>query len=135
MTPLTLPSDAQIEKFGTIYGLLKPFALVSPSSLRTILDVGSVITRGADSYNTVGIVYEVFGPVASPLYSVLVRENDFCDLTVGQDLFCSVQHSTIVSKEALVSEKGIDNDLDEGDYYSDDEEERRHKAGLEVGQL
>lgn len=76
--------------------------------------------------------------MATPFYVVLLR-NDDVDLEPGAPVYFSPNHIKVVSKELLAQDRGIDVDADvdadASKYFSDDEEERRYKSGLEAGEI
>lgn len=47
----------------------------------------------------------------------------------------SSQHVQLVSKAILREEKGIDTDFNAPADFSDDEEERKYRRGLECGEI
>lgn len=72
--------------------------------------------------------------MTAPFYSVLARPGVLEKVHVGMPVYCSLEHATLVSREKLISEKGLDNE-DSAHEFSDDEEEARFKTGLEKGEI
>lgn len=144
--PAEVGEDAKLEVLGEVYALMSPFVVVSPRASLPVLDVGSLVLC-LESRRVLGVVgfgwrhwvmakvWDVFGPVASPMYSVLVRPALFEGLERGRRLGFSPDFVSLVSKEALVVEKGIDADAGAAPEFSDDEDERMHKKGLETGEI
>lgn len=110
-----------------------------------VLDIGSLVIC-PKTRKVVGFVqlfycflivqiFDVFGPVSAPYYTVLVRLEFFESFAEGSTISFSEKHISLVSKESLSAEKGNDGDPDDPGDFSDDESEFYGLKGQESGQI
>lgn len=69
------------------------------------------------------------------MYSVIVRPEVFESFKVEDSIYCSPEFVSMVSRDALAAEKGVDADPDSKFDFSDDEQEALHKKGFETGEV
>lgn len=134
MTPQT-----EIIMAGTIFQIINNVIVIHcrPGSEYNTLDAGSLLVY--ENREVIGEVFETFGPVARPFYSV--RFNDAKEINqelakVGTTVYYvpSYRKTQIVETEALKKIKGTDasnvydEEVDEEDMeFSDDEQEMQFK--------
>lgn len=129
-----MPAGSRVEPLGQVHAIIKPFIVLTTRSTFAVLDIGSLVVC-SDSRTVAGIIWDVFGPIKAPLYSVLVRPELLETFVKGTTLSFCPEHIKLVSKEALLQEKGADRDPNAPEDFSDDEEERLHRKGLETGEI
>ncbi|KAL1920528.1 uncharacterized protein VTP21DRAFT_905 [Calcarisporiella thermophila] len=102
-----------------------------------VLDTGSVLVL--ENKEILGSIFETFGPVTNPMYSVLIptSQESAEDILPGRKVFYIKEHASFVFTQALKAQKGSDasNIYDEevGEEemeFSDDEKEAEHKRKL-----
>ncbi|KAI8646298.1 Gar1/Naf1 RNA binding region-domain-containing protein [Parasitella parasitica] len=132
-------AETEIMLAGSIFQIIDSVIVIhsKPNSEQSTLDQGSLLVYG--NRQVMGEVFETFGPVARPYYSV--RFNDAQEINkesakIGQEVYFvpSYQKTQIVETEKLRRMKGTDasNVYDEevGEdemEFSDDEKEMEHK--------
>ncbi|KAG0006883.1 hypothetical protein BGZ65_002291 [Modicella reniformis] len=145
---ITFRSDSKLEAIGTIMTIVDSVVVVQASSSGEVrvLDAGTVVVamkekEGDDQADKeiLGEIFETFGPVARPLYSI--RFNSAADIpaicTIGCTLYGVPEYSSFVFTEPLKALKGsdasnrFDEEVDEIEIeFSDDEKEMEHKRML-----
>jgi len=135
---LEIPPDAQLEPAGSVEGVVEDFLVVAADSQHRTLDIDSILCF--HDRTPLGKVFEVFGPVKKPYYSVLnasaqrVRELGKDSLLArGTPVYFVPQVSSFVLPQAIYT-KGSDasneNDEEPPDdelEFSDDEQEAQHR--------
>ncbi|KAJ2253617.1 hypothetical protein GGI13_002600 [Coemansia sp. RSA 455] len=134
LTMTELPATAQLTSLGTIHSIVDNAVIIQAniSGERHVLDAESILSF--DDRKVLGLVYDVFGPVSRPMYTVRFRgEIDRESVVVGRGVFFSPGWVKMLATEKL-RVKGTDasNEYDEevgddGMEFSDDEEERIHR--------
>ncbi|KAJ2862679.1 hypothetical protein GGH94_004127 [Coemansia aciculifera] len=134
LTMTELPATAQLTSLGTIHSIVDNSVIIQAniSGERHVLDAESILSF--DDRKVLGLVYDVFGPVSRPMYTVRFRgEIDRESVVVGRGVFFSPGWVKMLATEKL-RVKGTDasNEYDEevgddGMEFSDDEEERIHR--------
>ncbi|KAJ2450304.1 hypothetical protein GGF42_004521 [Coemansia sp. RSA 2424] len=134
LTMTELPATAPLTSLGTIHSIVDNSVIIQAhiSGERHVLDAESILSF--DDRKVLGLVYDVFGPVARPMYTVRFRgEVDPTVAIVGRGVFFSPGWVKMLATEKL-RVKGTDasNEYDEevgedGMEFSDDEEERVHR--------
>ncbi len=129
-----IPAGSRIESLGQVHAIMKPFIVLTTRSTFAVLDIGSLVVC-SNSRTVAGIIWDVFGPIKAPLYSVLVRPELLETFVKGTTLSFCPDHIKLVSKDALLQDRGADRDPNAPEDFSDDEEERLHRKGLETGEI
>ncbi|KAJ2816768.1 hypothetical protein FBU31_006464 [Coemansia sp. 'formosensis'] len=133
LTIRELPETAQLTSLGTIHSIVDHSVIIQAhiSGERHVLDSESILSF--DNRKVLGLVYDVFGPVSRPMYTVRVREIDRESIVVGRGVYFAPGWVKMLATEKL-RVKGTDasNEYDEevgddGMEFSDDEEERIHR--------
>ncbi|CAO3671933.1 unnamed protein product [Umbelopsis vinacea] len=134
---ITIKPEAKIVEIGTIYAVVENTVVVQGhvSGDEQVLDSGSLFVF--EDRDILGEIFETFGPVAKPLYSV--RFNDASEIDVertkqGAKVYIVSDLSTYVLTRALKMQKGsdasnfFDEEVDENEMaFSDDEAELAFK--------
>jgi H/ACA ribonucleoprotein complex non-core subunit NAF1 len=103
---LELPKDVHIVPIGATYGRVETFLIVQSSADVGALDMGSLLCL-ADR-TILGEVFETFGPVAQPLYSVRYNSPEEIPTELGLPVFFVPQHAKFVLASELRTLKGSD---------------------------
>ncbi|EME31785.1 uncharacterized protein Gasu_08650 [Galdieria sulphuraria] len=127
--PLITP-DFEIRRVGRLSTFVESFLVIESFEAEPVLDIGSLIVF--EDRNPVGRVFDVFGPVKQPCYSILVRtDSEKLKECVGKSVFFVVEYSRFVDTNSAYM-KGSDaswyNDEEipiELQDFSDDESERK----------
>lgn len=142
------PLGSRLEPLATFLEVVERIAVMKPLDPTQIVDLDTLVVCPEDRA-IIGKVIEVFGPVDSPLYSVLCHAeylNDGTTLTPHRSFSFLPEQAGLVKMEELRAQKITDADEGEGgeDFYSDDEEEaaarrqrkpKRKAADLEPGEI
>ncbi|KAG0267489.1 hypothetical protein BG011_004523 [Mortierella polycephala] len=147
---ITLKPDAKLEPIGTVMSIVDSVVVVQAASSGEVrvFDAGTVTaiikTHDADNdtnKEVLGEIFETFGPVARPLYSI--RFNTASEIpaacTVGSTVYSVPEHSSFVLTAPLKALKGsdasnkFDEEVDEVEMeFSDDEKEMEHKRKIKA---
>ncbi|KAJ1944622.1 hypothetical protein FBU59_002548 [Linderina macrospora] len=136
-----LPAAQTTQPLGTIYSVVDNTVIIESacSGEHTVLDVDTIVAFPDRS--VLGQIFEVFGPVARPMYSV--RFNEATDIDrikciKGAEVVYAVGMANIVATDKLRS-KGYDasneydEEVDENEMeFSDDEKELAHRQKLKA---
>ncbi|KAF9408535.1 hypothetical protein BGZ76_005852 [Entomortierella beljakovae] len=145
---ITLGPDTVLEPIGAVMYIVDNVVVIQAASSGEVrvLDAGTVTAVTATNIETqetqreiLGEIFETFGPVVRPLYSV--RFNNTSEIpsicSVGCTVYSVPQYSSFVLTEPLKAFKGSDasNKFDEEVHdseleFSDDEKEMEHKRML-----
>ncbi|KAJ2688645.1 hypothetical protein IWW39_002042 [Coemansia spiralis] len=134
LTMTELPDTAQLTSLGAIHSIVANSVIIQAhiSGERHVLDSESVLCF--DDRRVLGLVYDVFGPVSRPMYTVRFRgEIDPSQVVVGRRVFFSPGWVRMLVTEKLrVRGTDASNEYDEevgedGMEFSDDEEELMHR--------
>ncbi|GJQ08325.1 hypothetical protein GpartN1_g116.t1 [Galdieria partita] len=111
--PLITP-DFEIRPVGWLSTIVESFLVIESLEAEPVLDVGSLIVF--EDRNPVGRVFDVFGPVKQPYYSIRVQSAaEKLKECVGKSVFFVVEYSRFVdTKNAYM--KGSD-----ASWYNDEE--------------
>ncbi len=133
--PDSVTPDDHLQMLGTIQASgIENMAVVVPTNPDLIVDVGTFVV--ADTTRLIcGVVWDVFGPVSSPMYAVAIRPGMIDFFAEGRTLLYSRDTVNFVSTETLLKERGVDAESDSACEFSDDESERLHRRGKEQGEL
>ncbi|KAJ1851362.1 hypothetical protein LPJ73_003061 [Coemansia sp. RSA 2703] len=134
--PVTqLPTSTALHPLGTVHAHVgnSVTILAHTHGLQRVLDADTLVAQ-ADG-TVVGVVFEVFGPVTQPMYSVrFATPEEAQKLKVGEQVFFAEEWAKVLDTGKLRMAKGTDasNIYDEevGEEhmeFSDDEEERAAK--------
>ncbi|KAM3588357.1 hypothetical protein VKS41_000805 [Umbelopsis sp. WA50703] len=137
---VTIKPEAKIVEIGTIYAVVENTVVVQGhvSGDEQVLDSGSLFVF--EDREILGEIFETFGPVARPLYSV--RFNDASEINMertkqGVKVYNVPELSTFLLTRVIKMQKGsdasnlYDEEVDENDMaFSDDEAELAHKRKL-----
>uniref|UniRef100_A0A914VHJ3 H/ACA ribonucleoprotein complex non-core subunit NAF1 n=1 Tax=Plectus sambesii TaxID=2011161 RepID=A0A914VHJ3_9BILA len=128
-----------LQRIGAVSSFVDCLAIVQSDPGMAALDIDTVLFD--KERNSIGSVFEVFGPVPRPLYSIRFNSDEDAaqsGLAVGAPIFCApteVQWTKTVFTDALRKMKGTDASWKDNDEcpdneqdFSDDEEERRHRS-------
>eukprot|EP00118_Oscarella_pearsei_P026455 m.309933 g.309933 ORF g.309933 m.309933 type:complete len:362 (+) comp48600_c0_seq1:113-1198(+) len=134
-----LPPDTQLDVVGVVSSVVTPLVVVQAKPFRPALDEETVLWTSAGM--PIGVVFETFGPVQSPYYSIRFNDRDeiiSCGISVGDVVYYAPGlpcYTNLVFANALQQEKGSDaswkNDCEPPGHkldYSDDEAEREAKG-------
>ncbi|KAJ2732798.1 hypothetical protein IW152_003522 [Coemansia sp. BCRC 34962] len=134
LTMTELPATAQLTSLGAIHSIVANSVIIQAhiSGERHVLDSESVLCF--DNRRVLGLIYDVFGPVSRPMYTVRLRgEVDRSQVVVGRRVFFSPGWVRMLVTEKL-RVKGTDasNEYDEevdedAMEFSDDEKELLHR--------
>ncbi len=139
---ITVPQEECIP-IGKISNIIDTLVIVVANKGTPAVDLDSVLFLD-QGLKTLGLVFDVFGPVSEPMYMVRFNAAEDItakDVTVGLTVYYAprTQHTTFVFLESLVKMKGSDASWEHDKEppaacidYSDDEEERRAKAALRM---
>lgn len=133
----SLPVDAKLQFLGLVKAIVDKQIVIETNTdgFEKVLSDGTILYL--ETRNSVGRVYETFGPVKNPLY--IVRFNDESeisdlDLKVSSKVYYSPPKADFILTEPLKKMKGTDasNFYDEEipqeeQEYSDDDQEREAK--------
>ncbi len=131
---ISVPEEA-CAKMGVVESIVDDLVVVRALPGVPAIDLDSVLFLDGGR-RSLGRVFDVFGRVAQPFYSVRFNSADHIrekEVSVGEDVFCAprTEHTAFVFVEQLRRMKGSDaswknNDEPPDRYidYSDDEEER-----------
>ncbi|XP_029909041.1 H/ACA ribonucleoprotein complex non-core subunit NAF1-like [Myripristis murdjan] len=135
---VALPEDAQLQPVGTVSSILQQLVIIQSLKDTPPLTDDSIIF--SSSRLALGKVFEVFGPVACPLYVLRFNSAEQISnkgLAVGQTVFYTPhikEYTGYVLTQQLIQLKGSDaswkNDQEpppEALDYSDDEQEQEAK--------
>ncbi|KAG9304346.1 hypothetical protein G9A89_019908 [Geosiphon pyriformis] len=140
--PVTKPEvviteDMEIQEIGFVHSVVDKDLIIS-SAMRDpdkTLDAGSIIVL--ENRELIGEIYETFGPVIQPLYSIKFAENDCIDrekFREGVKTFVVSQYAYYVFLQPLKQMKGsdasnlYDEEVNESELeFSDDEKEAKYK--------
>lgn len=122
----SVPLDARLEAFGEATSFVEKILVVKSFRADLVVDLDALLVL--EDRRVVGKVFEVFGPVDAPLYSVLCHP-EFLDLPLGTRLYYLPDQTALVQKAELLAQKCTDADPDAQEEYSDDEEEARERKG------
>ncbi|KAG0205385.1 hypothetical protein BGX28_003006 [Mortierella sp. GBA30] len=145
---IVLSSDSKLESIGTVMSIVDNVVVVQAASSGEVrvLDAGTIAAVVApkeedkeEQREILGEIFETFGPVARPLYSI--RFNTAAEIPAICRTGCTVysvpEYSSFVLTEPLKALKGsdasnkYDEEVDEGEMeFSDDEKEMEHKRML-----
>ncbi|KAJ1944671.1 hypothetical protein EC988_005928 [Linderina pennispora] len=134
-----LPATQETRPLGTVYSIVNDTVIIesAQSGVHSVLDVDAIVAFSDRS--VLGQIFEVFGPVARPMYSV--RFNDPADIdrekcVKGALVIYAVGMANVVATDRLRT-KGYDasNEYDEEVNenemeFSDDEKELEHRRQL-----
>ncbi|KAF9318808.1 hypothetical protein BG003_010536 [Podila horticola] len=143
--------DTKLDIIGTVFGIVDNVVVVQANSSGDIrvLDSGTVVAVTKEQEGDqpaqreiLGEIFETFGPVARPLYSI--RFNTASEIpsicTLGSTVQSVSEHSSFVLTQPLKAMKGSDASNrfdeevnDEEMEFSDDEKEMEHKRMLKEG--
>ncbi|XP_073251206.1 uncharacterized protein [Porites lutea] len=136
---ITIDDDVQLVELGVIFSIVESMVVVKALPQTPALDSDSILFMGNRS--CLGLVFETFGPVQTPFYSVRFnRESDICskNVHVGDKVFYApdvMEYSHYVFVAQLKKLKGSDASWEhdeepppEAVEYSDDEEESKARA-------
>ncbi|KAJ3190730.1 hypothetical protein HK101_008426 [Irineochytrium annulatum] len=134
---IEIASDAPLNAMGVIIAHVEGQVVIE-SKLGgevKVLDAGTVLVMS--DRRVMGRIYETFGPVARPLYSVSVKKSMEAGFPVGAEVYFVPELAKFVFTAQIRAMKGSDasNSFDEevGDdelEFSDDEKEQEHKRAL-----
>ncbi|KAL7750872.1 hypothetical protein RI367_003832 [Sorochytrium milnesiophthora] len=137
---VVITEDMPLEPAGHVTSIIPTDKLIvitaAQSGAHHALDEGTVLCL--QDRTIVGALFETFGPVTGPLYSVrFVSAEDVAAVTVGAQVFHVPNLSHWVHTQKLKKIKGsdasnrFDEEVDENELeFSDDEEEARHRQYL-----
>jgi H/ACA ribonucleoprotein complex non-core subunit NAF1 len=133
-----LPPEHRMIEVGTVFGVVHDLVIVQSNQLsgeNLALDAGSILIH--HDRQVLGEIFETFGPVDRPMYSVRFNAASDIDqkrVVKGQPIFQCPEYSKMVFVAALRALKGTDasNLFDEElpaeeQEYSDDEQEQAAK--------
>ncbi|KAF9584190.1 hypothetical protein BGW38_007289 [Lunasporangiospora selenospora] len=142
---ITLTPETHLDPVGAVQSIVENVVVVESfgSGDVQVLDSGTivaVIRKGedgsADEREVLGEIFETFGPVKQPMYSI--RFNKASDIPAGcirgSTVYAVPEHSSVVLTAPLKAMKGCDasnrydEEVDEGEMeFSDDEKEMEYK--------
>ncbi|ORX56779.1 NAF1-domain-containing protein [Hesseltinella vesiculosa] len=134
---VVITPDMPIEHIGHVESILDNTVVIKSLAGKHVLDMGCLLVY--DDRSIVGEVFETFGPVSHPYYSVRYNSKEEMDLTPanpGASVFFvpSYDRTQIVEVEKIKQIKGTDasneydEEINESDMeFSDDEEEMAHR--------
>ncbi|KAI1314321.1 hypothetical protein EDD11_002305 [Mortierella claussenii] len=143
---IVLGPDVVLEPIGTVMSIVDNVVVVQAASSGEVrvLDAGTITAvmkpkDGEKETEVLGEIFETFGPVARPLYSI--RFNTASEIpavcTMGCTVYSAPEYSSFVMTEPLKALKGsdasnkFDEEVDEVEMeFSDDEKEMEHKRLL-----
>ncbi|XP_065146204.1 uncharacterized protein naf1 [Paramisgurnus dabryanus] len=138
---ISLPDDAELEAIGTISSIVEQLVIVESYKNTRALNEDSVLF--GNNKNSIGKVFEVFGPVCQPYYVLRFNSKediDKKDLKIQDPVYFAPKikdFTDYIFTERLKSTKGSDaswkNDQEpppEALEFSDDEQERLAKHKL-----
>ncbi|PVU96046.1 hypothetical protein BB561_001424 [Smittium simulii] len=135
----SIPNDTPIKYVGYVQSTIDRTVVVKGiiSGEQKVLDYGSILVF--DDYSILGAVFDTFGPVRCPLYSILFKNSQDIDRTkisINRKVFVA----EIKSNYALTSSLNVkgsdasnlnDEEISESDIeFSDDEQEIKFKKWL-----
>ncbi|KAG0040242.1 hypothetical protein BGZ82_004246 [Podila clonocystis] len=143
--------DTKLEVIGTVFGIVDNVVVVQANSSgdTRVLDSGTVVAVIKEQEGDqpahreiLGEIFETFGPVARPLYSI--RFNTASEIpsicTLGSTVHSVPEYSSFVLTQPLKAMKGsdasnrFDEEVNEEEMeFSDDEKEMEHKRLLKEG--
>ncbi|KAJ2747589.1 hypothetical protein GGI20_000414 [Coemansia sp. BCRC 34301] len=136
-TMTELPATAPLTSLGTIHSIVDNSVIIQAhiSGERHVLDAESILSF--DDRKVLGLVYDVFGPVSRPMYTVRFKGGEVHpQAVVGRGVFFSPGWVKMLATEKLrVRGTDASNEYDEevGEdamEFSDDEEERVHRKNV-----
>ncbi len=143
---LTIPENLTIVEIGRIHSIIDNMVIIeaNPGVTETrkewILDADSILLF--ENHDILGRVFETFGPVIKPMYSVRFNSADEIDRSRAVKdcpIFCSPDLAKYVFTQALKAHKGtdasnqFDEEVNESELeFSDDEEEANFKRKLKL---
>jgi len=145
----SVPLGSRIEPFAAVVDVVEQIVILRPLKPAHIVDIDTLVVRPADR-TVLGKVIEVFGPIESPLYSVICHAEHLTDGSIapGVQLGYLPDQASLVQTEELRRQKITDADdalAGEGEeFYSDDEAEavarrqrkpKRKTVDLEPGEI
>jgi H/ACA ribonucleoprotein complex non-core subunit NAF1 len=130
--------ECECVEMGDVYAIVDDQVVVKSQSESAAIDLDSVLflDRGG---RALGRVFDVFGPVARPFYSVRFNDGEHIKdsgISVGQKVFVAprTEHTSFIFLGQLLKLKGTDASWKGDDEvphkfadYSDDEDERKGK--------
>lgn len=144
---ITVPID-NLVKVGKVLNIVDVLVVIESIKAMPPLDLDTVLFK--PNGKPIGQIFDVFGPVAEPHYSVRFSNSEQIkekNIETGMDIFFAPQTDRSITKFAFVNEikkiKGTDaswkNDNEPPDHvvdFSDDEEEHKtRKHGPKKGGL
>ena len=135
---IDIPKDVILDRLGNVHEIVNNVVIIkayTQGESYQVLDEGSVVLT-ADK-TLIGLVYETFGRVEQPMYSIKYKSADEIDadnIQAGMEVYHAPALSNFVFTQALRHFKGSDasnihdEEVAEDDReFSDDEEEREFK--------
>jgi H/ACA ribonucleoprotein complex non-core subunit NAF1 len=121
---IEVPENAVLSPVGTVHGVVDRFVIIQGYDAGDVkvLDCDTVVFLSDKTI--VGAVFDVFGPVTNPMYSVLFNSKD--EIYYIPDLAKFVYTNEIKTKGTDAS-NFYDEETEEQEF-SDDEAERMHKS-------
>jgi len=137
-TDIHVPSDAVTRRVGRVSHVVKDTVIVvSEMSGAYVLNLGSVLILSNRA--VLGEVFDTFGPVAQPRYSVrFAKPEEITQLAIipGIPVHCVVQQDTFIEPHTLYTKgtdasNNFDEEVDQDELdFSNDEAEMAHKGLL-----
>ncbi|KAJ3054179.1 hypothetical protein HK097_002501, partial [Rhizophlyctis rosea] len=137
---IEIPKELPLTLVGTIFGLVEETVIVQAvaSGEVMVLDMDSILVF--EDREVVGRIFDTFGPVTRPLYSIRFNTKEEIDAEkykLGRDVYYIKDLAKFVFTQPLKKMKGSDasnihdEEVGEDDMeFSDDEQEAEHKRQL-----
>lgn len=130
-----IPENILLFPIGCVYKKTEDTIIIesAPHPLGYTLDSGTVLSM--ENRNVCGVIFETFGPVRNPFYSLRVKPEIGELISLGDKLFAAIEYSKFVIIDSSAKGTDASNVYDEEDnelYFSDDEQERLHKLKKKI---
>ncbi|XP_074647325.1 uncharacterized protein LOC141903187 [Tubulanus polymorphus] len=138
---IELPDDVTMIQLGQVSGIVGILVIVQAHQNTPALDADSILFY--ENKKPIGQVFETFGPVIAPLYSIRFNSTDQIDdsgISIGTAVYCAptlTQYTHYIFMNQLKQMKGSDASWENNNEpppkfvdYSDDEQEKMAKRAL-----
>ncbi|OMJ14136.1 H/ACA ribonucleoprotein complex non-core subunit NAF1 [Smittium culicis] len=135
-----IPNDSKLVNLGVVYSIVEKTVVVQgiQTESKSALDYGSAIVF--DDFSVLGPVFDTFGPIKQPFYSILFKSTEEIDpnkIYVGRKVFYVEPASNFINTFNLLSIKGsdasnaYDEEISDAEIeFSDDEDEAKFNKWL-----
>ncbi|OMJ14881.1 H/ACA ribonucleoprotein complex non-core subunit NAF1 [Smittium culicis] len=135
-----IPNDSKLVNLGVVYSIVEKTVVVQgvQTESKSALDYGSALVF--DDFSVLGPVFDTFGPIKQPFYSILFKSTEEIDsnkIFVGRKVFYVEPASNFINTFNLLSIKGsdasnaYDEEISDAEIeFSDDEDEANFNKWL-----